>query len=142
MIKKFELTEEEIDYLDNGCGFNALFDDTPKNLYDDISYGIMLKIREAFSIAEKDKKAIYVLSLTEKEVDYIYELMLEMFVDLEFNSYLEDLDKVLPKYLQEFKKKFQEALEVNNSIFNKLGKPIHNIESLKKRLKEMEEREF
>ncbi len=50
-MKKVELNEGEMDWLDCGNAFCAL-DNLPKEDYDDLSYAVTLKIRESYNQAE------------------------------------------------------------------------------------------
>lgn len=137
LSKTIELNDEEMDWLDEGHGFGAL-DDLPKEVYDEISYTIMLKIREAYNKAKMKKEKRYFLTLTKKEIDCIFEIMFDMLVD-EYNwEIVEGLEDILPKYRKKHINDIKEQMALTNIIFKKIEKPLQTFDSLEKYLKELE----
>ena len=132
--KTVELTDEEMDWLDNGNGFCAL-DNLPKKDYDEISYAVTLKIRESYNQAELKNKDRYVLPLTEEEIDCIFDIMVEMLIEIEFQEKVLKVKDLTPALREEYLNDFKETLALTNGIFEKMGKPLQTIETLEKRLK-------
>lgn len=134
--KTIELSDEEMDWLDCGNGFCAL-DNLPKKDYDDTSYAITLKIRESYNQAKLKNENRYFLPLTKKEIDYIYDIMVDMLIDFEHRKIVEEIEDMLPEFREESINDFKETLALTNVIFQKMGKPLQTLETLEKKLKQL-----
>ena len=134
--KTIELNDEEMDSLDCGNGFCAL-DNLPKKDYDDISYTITLKIRESYNQAELKNQNRYVLTLTKKEIDCIYDIMVDLLIDFEYRKIVEEIEDMLPEFREECTNDFKKTLALTNAIFKKMGKPLQTFETLEKHLKQL-----
>ena len=136
MHRTIELNEEEMDWLDEGHSFCALWDFAKKE-YDNLSYAIMLKIRKAYNKIDTKDERKYRISLIKEEIDYLFEKMKDMLAD-DYNWMIEDLKNVLSEYREERISDFKEQLAITNRILKKLEKPLQTFESLEKYLKELE----
>lgn len=135
MPKTIELNDEEMDWFDNGNSFCAL-DDLPREDYDEISYRITLKIRESYKQAELKNNKLYELSLSEKEIDYIFDLMIELLIDIEYREKIVEVKSKHPELREECEKEFKELLTLTNILFNKMGKPIQTLKTLEEYVKQ------
>jgi hypothetical protein len=131
-----ELNDEEMDWLDEGNGFCAL-GNLPKKDYDDASYAITLKLRESYSQVKLKNENRYALTLTKKEIDYIYDIMVDLLVDFEYSEIVEQIEDIPPEIREENMNDFKGTLALTNAIFKKMGKPLQTFETLEKYLKEL-----
>jgi len=136
LSKTIELNDEEMDWLDNGNSFCAL-DNLPREDYDEISYKITLKIRESYNQAKLKNENRYVLTLTKTEIDYIYDLMVELLIDIEYREKVEEVEDLSPELREEYINEFKETLALTNVIFKKMGKPLQTFETLENYLKQL-----
>ena len=134
--KTIELNDEEMDWLDNGNGFCAL-NNLPKKDYDDLSYTITLKIRESYNQVKLKNENRYVLTLTKKEIDCIYDIMVDFLIDFEYRRIVEEIEDILPEFREEYTNDFKETLALTNIIFKKMGKTLQTFETLEKYLKQL-----
>ncbi len=132
--KTVELNEEEMDWLDNGNGFCAL-ENLPKKDYNEISYAVTLKIRESYNQADLTNK--YILTLTEEEIDCIFDIMVELLIEIEYQEKVVDVKDKSLELREVYINDFKGTLALTNSIFEKMGKPLQTLEMLEKHLKQM-----
>ena len=138
--KTVELNEEEMDWLDNGNGFCAL-DNLPKKDYDEIFYAVILKIRELYNQAESTKEDRYILTLTEEEIDCIFDIMVELLIEIEYQEKVVDVKDISLELREEYINDFKATLALTNKIFEKMRKPLQTLETLEKYLIQMNSRE-
>lgn len=124
-----------MDWLDNGNSFCGL-DDLPREDYDDLSYKITLKIRESYKQAKLKKDNLYELTLSKNEIDYIYDLMTDLLINIEYREKVEEVEDKPPELREECENEFKETLTLTNVIFNKMGKPVHTLKTLEKYVKQ------
>lgn len=136
MPKTIELNDEEMDWVDNGNGFCAL-DNLPKKDYDEISYAVTLKIRESYNRAKLKSENRYALALTEKEIDCIYDIMVDLLVDFEYKEKIKEVGDISLELREEYIKDFRGTLAFTNGIFKKMEKPLQTFETLEKHLRQL-----
>jgi len=135
-LKKDELNEGEMDWLDCGNGFCAL-DNLPKEDYNDLSYAVTLKIRESYNQAESKNEDQYILTLSEEEIDCIYDIMVDLLVDFEYQDKVVNTEDISLELRAEHLNEFKGTLALTNGIFEKMGKPLQTIETLEKLIKQL-----
>jgi len=138
--KIIELNDEEMDWLDEGHGFCALAD-LPKEDYDRISYNITLKLREAYNQAELKNENRYLISLTQEEIEYIHDIIIDLFIGVTFQSLINDIKNVLPEFREEMINSFLESLELTNNILGKMEIPLQILKDLENHLNELQSTE-
>lgn len=114
-----------MDLLDNGSFFYALENLSIKNS-DEVSLAVSLKIRESHNQTKLKSGNRYILSLTRKEIDCFYIVIVEKIINFGYQEIVENVETKPLEHREESIDNFKVMLALGNGILEKLDASLED----------------